>query len=245
MDSESHEYCSLLTQITKTATIAKDARLTDAIMQGVAMLMYNKKYSVRPTAIYMNPMDKARLDAQELGEKDKCKFYDVEVVPRRRIAHDEILQADIGAILQVNEGRQDGIFRDMPHLDLLPCEEQECRTASVDDSLSVDCDVLDALSPENALVATVSIDVVGSHDHGTFTEHDVHSALELYSSGDITSDAELECSASLGSDEVDGILDGSRVVGDAVAADSEEGCLIYLVLCETLQGYKQEDRCDY
>ena len=85
MDSESHEYCSLLTQITKTATIAKDARLTDAIMQGVAMLMYNKKYSVRPTAIYMNPMDKARLDAQELAEKDKTKIYDVEILPGIKI----------------------------------------------------------------------------------------------------------------------------------------------------------------
>lgn len=81
MDSDSVEYCSVITQITKTGTIARDARLTTAIMQGVAMLMYNKKYNVRPTAVYMNPLDKARLDTQELAEKDKVKVYDVEVIP--------------------------------------------------------------------------------------------------------------------------------------------------------------------
>lgn len=81
LDSESNEYCSVLTQITKTGTIAKDARLSTAIMNGVAMLMYNKKYSVTPSAVYMNPMDKARLDTQELDAKDKIKLYDVEVLP--------------------------------------------------------------------------------------------------------------------------------------------------------------------
>ena len=85
MDTTSNEYCSILTQIKKTGTIAKDARLTTAIQQGVAMLMYNKQYQVTPSAIYMNPLDKARLDAQELAEKDKIKFYDVEVLPGIKI----------------------------------------------------------------------------------------------------------------------------------------------------------------
>ena len=81
MDSTSHEYCSILTQIKKTGTIAKDARLTEAIRNGVAMLMYNKKYKVTPTAIYMNPLDKAKLESQEINAKDKVKTYDVEVLP--------------------------------------------------------------------------------------------------------------------------------------------------------------------
>ena len=60
MDSTSKEYCSILTQITKTGVIARDARLTAAISDAVAVLMYNKQYKVTPTAIYMNPLDKAR-----------------------------------------------------------------------------------------------------------------------------------------------------------------------------------------
>lgn len=75
------EYCSVLTQVTKTGTIAAEARLSEAIIHGVAALMYNKQYKATPTAIYMNPLDKARLDTQEMNEKDKVKTYDVEVLP--------------------------------------------------------------------------------------------------------------------------------------------------------------------
>lgn len=88
MDTESakqYEYCSVLTQVTKTGTIAANARLSTAIIQGVAALMYNKSYKVNPTAIYMNPLDKATLDTQELAEKDKVKTYDVEVLPGIKI----------------------------------------------------------------------------------------------------------------------------------------------------------------
>ena len=81
LDTEHKDYCSILTQITKTGTIAKDARLTSAICDAVAALMYNKAYSVHPTAIYMNPMDKAKLDNQEKEAKDKVKQYDIEVLP--------------------------------------------------------------------------------------------------------------------------------------------------------------------
>ena len=81
MDSTSPEYCSLITQITKKGEIAKDARLVKGIIANIAALMNNKEYAVRPTAIYMNPIDKALLDAQEMDEKDKIKVYDVEVVP--------------------------------------------------------------------------------------------------------------------------------------------------------------------
>ena len=81
MDSTKKDYCSLITQITKTGTISADARLTQAIMDAVAVLMYNKKYRATPTAVYMNPLDKARLDNQELDAKDKVKTYDVEVLP--------------------------------------------------------------------------------------------------------------------------------------------------------------------
>lgn len=85
MDSTNKEYCSILTQITKSGTIARDARLTAAIADAVAVLMYNKQYKVTPTAIYMNPLDKARLDNQEKEATDKTKFYDVEVIPGIKI----------------------------------------------------------------------------------------------------------------------------------------------------------------
>ena len=81
MDSTHNDYCPLTTQITKTGTITSDARLSQAIIDGVAVLMYNKKYKATPTAIYMNPLDKARLDNQEMDAKDKIKTYDVEVLP--------------------------------------------------------------------------------------------------------------------------------------------------------------------
>ena len=81
MDSTSTEYCNILTQIKKTATVAKDARLTKAIMEAVAALMYNKKYTVHPTAIYMNPTDKQLLLSQEMDQKDKMKIYDLQVLP--------------------------------------------------------------------------------------------------------------------------------------------------------------------
>lgn len=82
MDDTNPEYCSVLTQVKKHIPIAKGARLTTAIIGGVAQLMYNKQYRVQPTAIYMNPLDKALLDEQEMAEslRDKIKVYDVEVV---------------------------------------------------------------------------------------------------------------------------------------------------------------------
>ncbi len=80
-----NEYCSVLTQVTKTGTIAANARLSQAIIDGVAALMYNKSYRVTPTAVYMNPLDKATLDSQEMNEKDKVKTYDVEVLPGIKI----------------------------------------------------------------------------------------------------------------------------------------------------------------
>lgn len=85
MDSASTEYCSVLTQITKTGTIAAGTRLTKGIIENVANLMYNKQYKVTPTAIYMNPLMKAKLDAQEMDAADKVKTYDVEVVPGVKI----------------------------------------------------------------------------------------------------------------------------------------------------------------
>jgi len=81
MDATSPEYCSVTTQITNTSTATAEERLTNVIIQNVAELMYNKQYAVHPTAVYMNPLMKARLDAQELDAKDKVKTYDVEVVP--------------------------------------------------------------------------------------------------------------------------------------------------------------------
>lgn len=85
MDSTSFEYCSLITQITKTGSVSATARLTKAIMDGVAVLMYNKSYRASPTAVYMNPLDKARLDDQEMDAQDKVKTYDVEVLPGIKI----------------------------------------------------------------------------------------------------------------------------------------------------------------
>lgn len=80
MDAASTEYCALTTQITNKGTIAKDARLVKGIMQNVAALMNNAKYNVAPTAIYMNPLDVAKLNEQEMDEHDKIKIYDTEVV---------------------------------------------------------------------------------------------------------------------------------------------------------------------
>lgn len=85
MDTTNPEYCSILTQVKKTGTIEQGARLTKGIIQNVAALMYNKQYAVRPSAIYMNPLDKALLDEQEMDEKDKMKMYDVEVLPGIKI----------------------------------------------------------------------------------------------------------------------------------------------------------------
>ena len=85
MDSTNPDYCSLTTQITNTGNVGAEERLTKAIIQNVAELMYNKQYAVHPTAIYMNPLMKARLDAQEMDEKDKVKTYDVEVLPGIKI----------------------------------------------------------------------------------------------------------------------------------------------------------------
>ena len=85
MDSTSVEYCSLPTQITNKGTIAAGTRLVKGIIENVAKLMYNKQYAVKPTAIYMNPLMKAKLDAQEMDEKDKVKTYDVEVLPGIKI----------------------------------------------------------------------------------------------------------------------------------------------------------------
>lgn len=85
MDSTSTQYCSLITQITKTGTVAATARLTQAIMDAVAVLVYNKAYKATPTAIYMNPLDKARLDNQEMAAQDKVKTYEVEVLPGIKI----------------------------------------------------------------------------------------------------------------------------------------------------------------
>ena len=85
MDSTNPEYCSILTQVKKTGVIAKGVRLTKGIIQNVAELMYNKQYAVKPTAIYMNPLDKALLDEQEMDEKDKVKIYDVNILPGIKI----------------------------------------------------------------------------------------------------------------------------------------------------------------
>lgn len=85
MDASSVEYCSLPTQITNKGTIAAGTRLVKGIIENVAKLMYNKQYAVKPTAIYMNPLMKAKLDAQEMDEKDKVKTYDVEVLPGIKI----------------------------------------------------------------------------------------------------------------------------------------------------------------
>ncbi len=85
MDSTNHDYCSIVTQITNTGNIGAEERLTKAIIQNVAELMYNLEYAVKPTAIYMNPMMKARLDAQEMDAADKIKQYDVEVLPGIKI----------------------------------------------------------------------------------------------------------------------------------------------------------------
>lgn len=82
-DTTSHEYCSLLTQITKKGTIAADVRLTKGIANNVAALVNDARknhYKARPTAVYMNAVDLAKLTSQEVDASDKIKIYDTEVV---------------------------------------------------------------------------------------------------------------------------------------------------------------------
>lgn len=85
MDDTHKDYCSILTQITNTGVIAPGTRLVKGIMDNVSELMSNTKYKATPTAVYMNPLTKAKLDSQELDDRDKVKTYDVEVVPGIKI----------------------------------------------------------------------------------------------------------------------------------------------------------------
>lgn len=78
----SAEYCGVLTQIQRTATIpvGSTVRISQAIKTEVAKLAALVEYDVKPSIIFMNPMTLDILENEELNAEDKVKFYDVEVV---------------------------------------------------------------------------------------------------------------------------------------------------------------------
>lgn len=59
------EYVGALTQINRTATVASSARIVDAVQAEVAALMASTQFAVKPTAIYVNPVLGALIDAEE------------------------------------------------------------------------------------------------------------------------------------------------------------------------------------
>jgi len=56
IEPTTNQYVGLLTQITQQATIAPGASIIDGIKADVALMVSNKTFVVRPTAIYLNPI---------------------------------------------------------------------------------------------------------------------------------------------------------------------------------------------
>lgn len=59
------EYVGGLTQINRTASIASSARIIDGIKAEVAAMVANTSFTVRPTAIYVNPILGDLIDQEE------------------------------------------------------------------------------------------------------------------------------------------------------------------------------------
>lgn len=79
------DYCGLLTQITRTATVANSVTIAATIRTEVAKLAAFKDYDVKPSAIYMNPMTIDIMEQEEIALGDKEKQYEVEVLPGIRV----------------------------------------------------------------------------------------------------------------------------------------------------------------
>ncbi len=61
----SMEYVGGLTQINRTATIASTARIIDGLKAEIAVMVANTQFTVRPTAVYVNPILGDLIDAEE------------------------------------------------------------------------------------------------------------------------------------------------------------------------------------
>lgn len=59
------EYVGLLTQINRTATIASSASIVDGIKAEIAALVAQTQFTVRPSAIYINPVLGNLIDSEE------------------------------------------------------------------------------------------------------------------------------------------------------------------------------------
>lgn len=68
-DAGSQQYCGILTQVTQQSTIAAGASIIDGLKTQVAQMMALTGYTVRPTAIYLNPILADYLDQEAKAQQ--------------------------------------------------------------------------------------------------------------------------------------------------------------------------------
>ncbi|HDR8003422.1 TPA: hypothetical protein QCY70_004937 [Bacillus cereus] len=73
------QYVGLLKQITKSATIAKDASIVDGLRTEVAKLMADPNFELRPTAIYINPLALDYLEQEVKNSNNAVKFVSTDM----------------------------------------------------------------------------------------------------------------------------------------------------------------------
>jgi len=69
LDAGSQEYCGILTQITQQSTIAIGASIIDGLKTAVANMVALVGYTVKPTAIYLNPILADYLDQEAKAQQ--------------------------------------------------------------------------------------------------------------------------------------------------------------------------------
>lgn len=79
-ESTTLEYMGLLSQITNTATIADTEKICDAIRTQIATMVADKKYNIRPSAVYVNPLTYDMIEKEEQARDNQHKNYTLEVV---------------------------------------------------------------------------------------------------------------------------------------------------------------------
>jgi len=68
-DGGSTQYCGMLTQITNQATIDVGSSIIDGLKTKVAQMVANPTFTVRPTAIYLNPILNDALDQEAKAQQ--------------------------------------------------------------------------------------------------------------------------------------------------------------------------------
>ncbi|HEX7854451.1 MAG TPA: hypothetical protein VF503_12220 [Sphingobium sp.] len=68
-DSSTQSFCGILTQITNQATISLGSSIIDGLKAKVAAMLANVTQSVRPTAIYINPIINDLIDREAKASK--------------------------------------------------------------------------------------------------------------------------------------------------------------------------------